>query len=218
MKYLSAILFFVSSYSFAQLPGNNMAPGSTYFSYLSLCNMSFKFKGNNLVSVNNNGKKFDALIVKSKFDSGYYDVNCHEKFLWTFQFFDGDIIIANQHYESPCEVGKGIFLQKIKKVSDSSLLEFLTDYTYATYETDAMNNKAFYLMDLKDQRAAILLLNKIIEAKPDRVVAYLNIADCYWELKDKSKAVDNYKKYYNLMQEQHKDMNRIPKYVVERIQ
>ena len=62
-----------------------------------------------------------------------------------------------------------------------------------------------------------LPIYKVIEKDPNRVVVYLNIADCYWELNQKEKAKQNYQKYLSLMKSQKKDLKKIPKRVYERI-
>jgi hypothetical protein len=79
------------------------------------------------------------------------------------------------------------------------------------------NNIAYYAYKSKAYEESIYILTKIIQKFPRRVVAYLNIADCYWEIKEKEKAIINYKKYIQLMKEQKKDLKKIPKYVYDRI-
>lgn len=80
-----------------------------------------------------------------------------------------------------------------------------------------INNIAYNLSQSKNYYDAIFLLENLISQNPNRVVAYLNIADCYWETNQKSKAVDNYNKYILLMRSQKKDLKKIPKYVYERV-
>jgi tetratricopeptide (TPR) repeat protein len=79
------------------------------------------------------------------------------------------------------------------------------------------NDIAYTLYKVKNYHDSVSVLENIILQFPTRVVAYLNIADCYWEMKDKPKAIENYKKYIQLMTEQKKDLNKIPKYVYERV-
>lgn len=64
---------------------------------------------------------------------------------------------------------------------------------------------------------SVNVLQKVIQKYPDRVVAYLNIANSYWNIGKKEKAVENYKTYLSLMKSQKKDINKVPKYVEERI-
>lgn len=64
---------------------------------------------------------------------------------------------------------------------------------------------------------SVNVLQKIIQKYPDRVVAYLNIANSYWNIGKKEKAAENYKTYLSLMKSQKKDLNKVPKYVEQRI-
>lgn len=79
------------------------------------------------------------------------------------------------------------------------------------------NDIAFILYKNSAYDESIYILKIIINKFPTRTVAYLNIADCYWETNEKEKAIENYKKYVQLMKAQKKDLKKIPKYVYERI-
>ena len=79
-----------------------------------------------------------------------------------------------------------------------------------------INNFAYSLYKSKNYNYSISLLENVISKSPKRVVAYLNIADCYWETNEKEKAKENYKMYIQLMKDQKKDLKKIPKYVLER--
>jgi tetratricopeptide (TPR) repeat protein len=59
------------------------------------------------------------------------------------------------------------------------------------------------------------LLSHVVANNPDRVVAYLNLADSYWGLRNRELAVENYKKYNSLMVQSGKSA-KIPKRVIER--
>lgn len=61
------------------------------------------------------------------------------------------------------------------------------------------------------------ILKKVIKQSPRRIVAHLNIADCYWELNQKSEAKASYLKYLSLMKTQKKDLKKVPKRVYERM-
>ena len=82
---------------------------------------------------------------------------------------------------------------------------------------EKINNIAYDFYKKNNYLVSLSIFNKIIEKFPIRTVAYLNIADCYWELKDKEKAKANYNNYIDLMKSQKKDVKKIPKYVYERI-
>jgi len=78
------------------------------------------------------------------------------------------------------------------------------------------NDIGYYLQQSQNNREAIFLLTKLIEKFPNRVVAYLNIADAYWEINDKGKAKEYYQKYISLMKTQDKDLKKIPQRVYDR--
>ncbi len=80
-----------------------------------------------------------------------------------------------------------------------------------------LNDIAYYLTESRAYKEAIFLLEQIIEQYPDRVVAYLNLADAQWGFDDKEEAKNNYNTYISLMKSQGKDLSRIPKRVYERI-
>ncbi len=80
---------------------------------------------------------------------------------------------------------------------------------------DKYNNLAYYLSEM-DNNISIYLLERIINKFPDRTVAYLNLADSYWGIGEKERAVENYKKYIELMKLQNKDLKKIPQRVWER--
>lgn len=62
---------------------------------------------------------------------------------------------------------------------------------------------------------SVALLERIVSDNPDRVVAYLNLADAYWGLGKRELAIEYYKKY-SLLMEQSGKTARIPKRVNER--
>ena len=80
-----------------------------------------------------------------------------------------------------------------------------------------LNDVAFFAYQAKGYSEAIYILEKVIEIYPTRVVAYLNIADSYFNLGNYDEAVKNYKIYISLMKSQKKDLKKIPKYVYDRV-
>lgn len=76
------------------------------------------------------------------------------------------------------------------------------------------NDIAYYLQQANANEEAIFLLEKIIEKYPNRIVAYLNLADSYIGINNKEEAKQNYEKYVNLMKQNNKD-EKIPKRVLE---
>ncbi|SIT13434.1 hypothetical protein SAMN05421786_106139 [Chryseobacterium ureilyticum] len=93
--------------------------------------------------------------------------------------------------------------------------ELLKNIPINASNIDKYNNLAYYLSE-KDDNISIYLLEQIINKFPERIVAYLNLADSYWNLGEKEKAVKNYQKYVELMKSQNKDLKKIPQRVWER--
>ncbi|WP_326982280.1 hypothetical protein VUJ46_19100 [Chryseobacterium sp. MYb264] len=90
------------------------------------------------------------------------------------------------------------------------------DYILVTSQNVTKLNDFAYKIESVNPSVLINVLLKIIKKYPERVVAYLNLADGYWETGDKLKAKENYKKYIALMKSQNKDLKRIPQLVWER--
>ncbi len=83
---------------------------------------------------------------------------------------------------------------------------------------DKYNNLAFYIAQTKEGSfKAIYLYNEILDKFPTRVVTYLNLGDCYWNIGIEDLAKENYKKYIALMKSQNKDLKKIPQQVWERV-
>lgn len=102
------------------------------------------------------------------------------------------------------------------KLDIDSIEELLTNNPIDKQNNDNYNNIAYVLSMNGNQTGAIYLLQKILAKFPNRVVAYLNLADSYWNIGEKEKAVENYKKYISLMKSQKKDLKKIPKQVWKR--
>ena len=88
------------------------------------------------------------------------------------------------------------------------------------------NDIAYYMLEHpadNDEKetlniSAVFLLEQTTAKFPDRVVAWLNLADAYWENSVlKHKAGDAYKRYLGLMEILGKDMTKVPARVRERI-
>lgn len=81
---------------------------------------------------------------------------------------------------------------------------------------EAANNLAFSLQQKRAYDDSRLLLENIVSQYPDRVVAYLNLADTDWALGNKEQARKNYTIYVSLMKKQKKNLDKIPQRVFER--
>lgn len=79
------------------------------------------------------------------------------------------------------------------------------------------NDAAYYLIEAKNYNEARIILLDIVKFSPDRIVAYLNLADAEWGFDEKQDAKKSYKKYIELMKEKGKDLNKIPQRVYDRI-
>jgi tetratricopeptide (TPR) repeat protein len=76
------------------------------------------------------------------------------------------------------------------------------------------NDLGFFLEQGEKYQEASEVLSEVIAKFPDRIPAYLNLADAYAALINSDKAKENYKKYAELMTKAGKQ-GKIPKRVVE---
>lgn len=81
---------------------------------------------------------------------------------------------------------------------------------------ESANNQAFALEKLGANEESKTLLEEITHQFPDRIVAYLNLADVFWKLNEKDKAKENYIQYISLMKSQKKDLSKVPKRAYDR--
>jgi len=78
------------------------------------------------------------------------------------------------------------------------------------------NNLGYFLEQAGDYKGAIFILLKVIESFPSRTVAYINLGDAYFGLKNSAKAKEAYNTYITLMKKSGKE-TKIPKRVYDRI-
>ncbi|WP_435357987.1 tetratricopeptide repeat protein [Emticicia sp. SJ17W-69] len=78
------------------------------------------------------------------------------------------------------------------------------------------NNLGYYLAEFKLYNEAIYILEKVIIFDKFRTVAYLNLGDAYWEIKDFAKAKQMYEAY-KLQMIQIRKENKIPERVLKRL-
>ncbi|MCD4700920.1 MAG: tetratricopeptide repeat protein [Candidatus Aegiribacteria sp.] len=62
-----------------------------------------------------------------------------------------------------------------------------------------MNNYAYYLELTDDLDNSLIVLRKVLDLKPNRMVAHLNIADVLWGLGEPAEAEDHYSIYLRMM-------------------
>ena len=78
------------------------------------------------------------------------------------------------------------------------------------------NDIAYYLEQSGLYKESIYLLKEILKKDPNRVVAWLNLADAQWGNGEKKDAKSSYQKYISLMKYQKKDLKKIPQRVYDR--
>ena len=78
------------------------------------------------------------------------------------------------------------------------------------------NNIAYYLQKAGSNKEAVYLLEKILKKYPTRTVAHYNLADAYWALGEKKKAIASYTTYIEQMCNAGKE-KRIPQVVRDRV-
>ena len=92
---------------------------------------------------------------------------------------------------------------------------YIGEYGYSSASQQVFNDVAFFWQQAGFNTDAIWLLKKVISENPKRTVAYLNLADAYWEAGDKTSAGKNYKVYTDLMSENGKQA-KVPDRVRQR--
>ncbi len=79
-----------------------------------------------------------------------------------------------------------------------------------------MNNYAFYLEQTDDLSKSLIVLRKVLDLYPSRMVAHLNVADVLWSLGETTDAQEHYNIYKAMMIDRELT-DQIPLYVEERI-
>ncbi|MEZ1320060.1 tetratricopeptide repeat protein [Pseudomonas fluorescens] len=92
---------------------------------------------------------------------------------------------------------------------------YITGKYYFRQHPGWSNDLGFLLGEAGYYVESIELLNAVITHNPERAVAYLNLADSYWAMNDKERAVPAYKQYASRMSEAGK-ASKIPARVAER--
>lgn len=83
-------------------------------------------------------------------------------------------------------------------------------------EVEDVNNLGFKLAEEKHYADSIAVYKKVLAASPSRIVAYFNIADSYSALGKKELAIQNYKKYIQLMKASKLE-EKIPQRVLDAV-
>lgn len=101
-------------------------------------------------------------------------------------------------------------------VDESRIDWYINRYNIDQKNVSIYNDIAFYLGEGHNYNSSLYILKKIIKIYPDRVVAYLNIADVYWEIGNKDHAKVYYQEYISRMGKIGKK-SIIPKRVFQRV-
>ena len=79
-----------------------------------------------------------------------------------------------------------------------------------------MNNYAYFLEQTDDLDKSLVVLRKVLDLKPQRMVAHLNIADVLWALGEPAEAGGHYRIYVEMMTDRELT-HQIPDYAHERL-
>jgi len=97
-----------------------------------------------------------------------------------------------------------------------SILSVMNKHPLSKKNVVLYNNIAFYLINSHDYINAAFILKNIIFIYPLRIVANLNLADCYWALGNKKYAHRYYRKYVYIMRKKGK-VSKIPERALKRV-
>ena len=146
---------------------------------------------------------------------------------WLESFLNNDNIRVSES-EEPNWVNKNSQVGKItlndlnnkqilKELEWFDVADILAETPVSKANVLEYNNAAFYLIEYEKYNEARIILLKVTEKFPNRVVAWLNLADAQWGFDDKEEARNSYNKYLELMESQGKDLTKIPQRAYNRI-
>lgn len=126
----------------------------------------------------------------------------------------GDTLTLEEHHQIALRYFReGNILAAIDELKNR-----IGDVWHAEFpQVDIFNDYGYFLEQGKQYREAIDILNAVLFHAPERMVAYINLGDAYWGLKDKGNAKEAYKKYIELMKKNGNEKKK-PKRVVERVE
>lgn len=101
-------------------------------------------------------------------------------------------------------------------INGTLIQDMVETYPISKSNQVTYNNIAFYLYELGEYHHAISILESIIDKVPNRIVAYINLADSYKSIGEYEKAKENYRTYMKLMINSDKK-NKIPDRVYKEI-
>jgi len=171
-----------------------------------------------VVDIENDGKKELFVYLNSMVNRcGYIYTYSKNTKLYNIKYIENEvcdyIVVDNiivSHYKEGGSWKYDYFQIGEKKIV-KSLKDRIEKNTLTYY-----NNIAYYLQKAGANEEAIYLLKKILEKYPNRTVAYYNLADAYWALGEKKKAIASYTTYMAQMSNAGKE-KRIPQVVRDRV-
>jgi tetratricopeptide (TPR) repeat protein len=124
------------------------------------------------------------------------------------------VLVYNKKIKEEYQRKNFTYFKSIFTISEIDYLMCLYQRTPDSIEF--FNNLAYYLEELKLYKEAIYILNIVIDFDKFRTVAYLNLGDAYWAVKDFVKAKEMYKIYQTQMINNRSE-DRIPDRVLKRL-
>ncbi len=178
-------------------------------------------------NIEKNGFNVEKIEEHNEIDTGLQE-NIKVYITQKFIVNNGKYKLSSESYNCQKNLSLNSLFNKIQQLYNSNNKDDIYGYSYyvksvincfplQSNNLTTYNDLAYYLQESGNNEEAIYLLEKIITQFPNRVVAYLNLADAYWNTNQKEKAKAHYKKYYNVMHQQNKNLSKIPNRVIERM-
>lgn len=175
----------------------------------------------------NSQMEYDSLVINNNSCSVKIINNSNQAYL-SKGTIDKNKIIMNipLFFKDGTNIGIGQFDFYAKKWNDLRMsfpIDSLCNYKFF-YEVSkidinnirSFNDFAYYLEQSHSYYEAKTILNSLIKIAPSRTVAYINLGDAYWGLKESDKAKTAYQKYIELMKASGKE-SKIPQRVFDRV-
>lgn len=155
--------------------------------------------------------------------SASFEININDKNYITLIAEDLDVCPIGSNFSGGYEVvykntsGYSDYFDKLIKVNYFNALKFFKVHNLSSainsldpymseslinnyYDADIYNDYGFFLQQANLPNEAVKYLTIVTNRNPDRIPTYLNLADSYWGIGNKSEAKIKYKIYISLMQ------------------
>ena len=151
------------------------------------------------------GVTFVGIYYKIPHESSQYKLNY-------INFFKIIHEIAKNQFVEGDRLGA---INLMESYAESFPIEWLGEESSDLSPIVVLNDYAFFLQQAGRSLDAIDMLKEILKVRPKRTVAWLNLADAYWDIKEYSLAREAYKNYISMMRAAKKNKN-IPYRAIER--